>query len=799
MILKNTLAAVVIGTLFLIDPCSSVAQYNITELGRYDYQAARNSDLSNLWGYTDEAGNEYAIVGVNGNNNDPGGVAVVDVTDPANPQELFFYPGPASIWREVKVYNDHAYVTTEANSGGLTIVDLSPLPQSTALPATVWQAPDWETSHALFIDENGRLYLFGSSRGVGGAIMYDLTVDPMEPVEVGAFEQWYVHDGYARGDTLYAGHIYDGFFSIVDVSDPAAPVLLGTQPTPNNFTHNVWLDDSGDHLYTTDERTNSYVGSYDISDPTDIQLEDQLQSDPGSGTIPHNTYWLDHYLVTSYYTYGVVIYDVTHPENMIEVGHYDTSPNFQGDGFNGDWGVYPYFPSGNLICSDIERGLVILGPTYQRGCYLEGAITNANTSAPVAQATVIIEGLTVSDITGFDGLYATGYHMAGTYQVTVSAPGYVSQTVDNVVLMNGQITDLDVALVPLVSFALQGSVVDALTNDPVPNAQVLVYNDVYQFVANSDATGMFELPTVFADDYDVLAGAWGWQTVCPSTQSISSGTGVLTIQLPPGYYDDFALDLGWTVETNGASAGIWERGFPVGTSTQGNASNPDVDVSGDCSGQAYVTGNGGGGVGDDDVDDGSTTLVSPAFDASNMIEPHVRYSRWFFNGGGSGDPNDELRISLDNGLEVVEVELITAQTAGMGSWQSADIRIADFLVPTANIVMRVLAEDIDPGHLLEGGLDVFEVVELGVDGIADVSDLDIFVRPNPSNGQFEVRTTAFNATARLLDATGREMIARMRTLTGSWTINADHLNAGTYLLVIEEIGGGRSVQRVVIN
>ncbi|MBK7239250.1 MAG: carboxypeptidase regulatory-like domain-containing protein [Flavobacteriales bacterium] len=503
-------------------------------------------------------------------------------------------------------------------------------------------------------------------------------------------------------------------------------------------------------------------------------------------------------MVTSYYTYGVVIYDVTHPNNMIEVGHYDTSPNFQGDGFNGDWGVYPYFPSGNLICSDIERGLVILGPDYQRGCYLEGMITNANTSAPVGQATVIIEGLSVSDITEFDGNYATGYYLAGTYQVTVSAPGYVSQTLDNVVLVNGQITDLDVALVPLVSFALQGSVVDELTNDPVPNAQVLVYNDAYAFTATSDASGMFELSAVYSDDYDVLAGAWGWHTVCPSTQSINTGTGVLTIQLPSGYYDDFALDLGWDVETNGATAGIWERGFPIGTDLQGNTSNPDVDVSGDCSGQAYVTGNGGGGACDDDVDDGSTSLVSPEFDASNMIEPHVRYSRWFFNAGGSGTPNDQMQISLDNGLESVEVELITAQTAGMGSWQSVDIRISDFLVPTANMQLRVLAADDAQGHLVEGGLDVFEVVDTGIDRISDVPELEVYVRPNPSNGQFDVRSTAINATARLLDATGREMIVPIRSLNGMWTINADHLRAGTYLLVIEETDGGRSVQRVVL-
>src|SRR5690606_7637462 len=149
------------------------------------------------------------------------------ISDPTQPQEIFFVPGPSSIWREVKVWGDHAYITTEAEDGGVTIVDLSPLPQSTTLPYTVFLADDWNTSHSLFIDENGRMYIFGSSRGNGGAIMYDLTADPMAPVEVGEYDQWYVHDGYARGDTLYAAHIYDGFFTIVDVSDPASPQLLG--------------------------------------------------------------------------------------------------------------------------------------------------------------------------------------------------------------------------------------------------------------------------------------------------------------------------------------------------------------------------------------------------------------------------------------------------------------------------------------------------------------------------------------------------------------------------------------------
>ncbi|MEO7080235.1 MAG: choice-of-anchor B family protein [Flavobacteriales bacterium] len=421
------------------------AQTNISLLGHLDYQALRSTNLSNLWGYTDEEGNEYALVGVNGlGTPNSGGLSVVNVTDPANPVEVFFAPGPPSAWREIKVWGDHAYVTTEANFG-LQIVDLSPLPQSTELPVTVFQGQGWNTAHSLFIDENGRLYLHGSNRGNGGVIMYDLTQNPEAPMEVGTYDPMYCHDSFARGDTLYAAHIYAGTFTIVDVSDPAAPVMLGSSPTPSLFTHNMWLDDTGDHLFTSDEVANAFVGSYNVSDPSDVVELDRIRSDPGFSVIPHNVYWLDHYLVVSYYTYGVVIYDATHPDNLVEVGHYDTSP-YTGYGFHGAWGVYPFFPSGNLVISDIEGGLYVLAPTYERATWLKGLVTDAITGAPVNQALVTLVSSTAKDSTSFNGRYALGTADAGTYTVTVSAAGYPTATITGVELVQGVVTVLDIPL-----------------------------------------------------------------------------------------------------------------------------------------------------------------------------------------------------------------------------------------------------------------------------------------------------------------------------------------------------------------
>ena len=377
---------------------------------------------------------------------------------------------------------------------------------------------------------------------------------------------------------------------------------LGTRSTPNNFTHNCWLDASGQHLYTTDETANSYVASYDVTDPTDINELDRLQTDPGSNAIVHNTYWLNDYTVQSYYTEGVSIYDVTHPDNMVEVGHYDTSP-FTGGTFNGAWGVYPFLPSGRLLISDIEGGLYILGPTYVRGCYLDGAITDAQTTQPISGASITLVATTAGANSAFDGHYATGWATAGTYDVLVHKPGYVDQTITGVALQNGQTTTLDVALVPFVQFSYGGTVVEAGSNAPVEGATIALVGTDTTFVTTSDGNGVWTVP-MFSGNYAITAGHWGHHTVCLPDMLITDASLATTITLPVGYYDDFALDLGWST-TSTATSGDWVRDVPVGTTYNGAPCAPGADMAGDCAANAYVTGNGGGDAGTDDVDGGA--------------------------------------------------------------------------------------------------------------------------------------------------------------------------------------------------
>jgi choice-of-anchor B domain-containing protein len=211
---------------------------------------------ANIWGYADAQGNEYALVGTNT------GLTIVDVTNPQTPTLLFEVPSVTNFWREVKTWEGFAYMTTEGENAGLTVIDLNDLPNSIDYQVYTGDgdiANQLSTIHALHID-NAKCYLYGSNIGVGGMLILDLT-DPWNPTYLGQYDNYYVHDGIVYGDTAWTGNIYDGFFTVIDVSDPANPIELTQQETPGNFTHNTWLTDDRKYLLTTDEVSNSYLAS----------------------------------------------------------------------------------------------------------------------------------------------------------------------------------------------------------------------------------------------------------------------------------------------------------------------------------------------------------------------------------------------------------------------------------------------------------------------------------------------------------------------------------------------------------
>lgn len=789
------LPKLLIGAFAVLSSVVSMAQdLNVTFRSQLQYPG---HTCANICGYVDSLGNEYALVGVST------GMSIVDVTNPSLPVEVLAIPNIDNLWKEIKVYGKYAYVTTEGG-GGLQIVNLSSLPNTAGVTYHNWAPTIGGTGggtlgsiHALHIDGHFA-YLYGSNLFNGGAIAADLT-DPWNPVYAGVYEGTtasYVHDGYVRNDTLYAGHIYEGFFSVVDFTNKAAPVELANQTTPTAFTHNTWLSQNSRVLFTTDENDGSYLTSYDVSNLANIIELDRLQTTPGSGSIVHNTHIINvggnDYAVTSWYKDGFNITDVGRPHNMVEVGRYDTYSG-TGPGFEGDWGVYPYLPSGTIVVSNIDEGLFVFTPTYVRACYLEGMITDSLTGFPISGASIQILSTTVADASKIGGDYATGLPSpGGTYSVTYSKPGYASKTISGLTLAPALVTVQDVALSPLPTYAISGQVRIASTTTGIAGANVSIRNNDFSFSAVTDAMGNFSFPAMYADLYEVTGGKWGYVTSCAHSQTISGTSGPVIIELNPGYYDDFVFNFGWNVSGT-ASAGLWERGVPVGTFNGPVASNPGIDDSTDCSTEAFVTGNAGGTAGADDVDSGPTNLVSPNFDLSAFTDPYLNFTRWFYNGGGSGSPNDSLTISLNNGSTTVPVDITVGAAPFNSTWVHKSFKISTFLTPTATMKMIMRAVDRAPGHVVEAALDKFYISEgpsaIGITETENTSGM-ISAYPNP----FSLETTIaydikdqLSTDARIVvrDVTGRSIaVFPIDKANGTVTLNTA-VQSGIYFVNIE--------------
>jgi len=785
----------------LIIPFSILSQnsMNLLLMGSYEWTSV-NSEGSDIWGWVDANGNEFALVGLND------GFSVVDVTNGTNPIEMFYIPDINSTWRDIKTWGNYAYVTTESDTG-LLIVDLTDMTGNTYWHVKNFTNPttgasvEFTAAHNIYIDENGIAYIFGASSNTGsspadGAIFLDVDANPINPIYLGEWDDEYIHDGMTRGDTMYAGCIYAGELYIVDVSDKSNPQTLGTTPTPSAFTHNAWVSDNGEFVFTTDERSDAYLAAYDITDLNNIQEVDRIQSNPGSNSIPHNTHVDGNFLITSYYRDGTTVHDITYPNNMVEVAYYDSYPG-SGDGFDGNWGTYPFLPSGNIISSDINSGanqaakLLIYERQFQRACYVEGTVTDANTTNPIISANIEIINTSITSSTNVSGNYSSGIANSGSYDILFSKPGYVSDTITTN-LSNGNVTTVDVQLVPLTPFSANGIVTD-INGNGIANAHILVYNNDFSYTLTSDLNGNFNVANMYDGNYEVIAGKWGFITLC-TNENINSNSSNLTIVLQDGYYDDFTFDFGWSV-SGGVGAndpGRWERGIPEGTSSFGQNFNPDMDISLDCYDYAYVTGlTAGSQTGSNDVDDYNTILVSPLFDLTSNQSYFLNYHSWFANGGGGwgggSPPNDTFTVSISNGSSIVVLETKTANDTDLGQWNLRSYELDQYITLTSTMQLLIETADWDAqgGHWVEAGLDMFNISSSPQTNVENIVSEDIVLYPNPTKDKLIIKSPV-NGKLEIRNILG-EIINSYQKDAQIKIIDVSNLSNGLYIIMINDI------------
>ncbi len=785
---------------FLCAYFSMEAQLNMRLLDKIEY----SEDLNDVWGWKHPGtGVEYAIVGLRN------GVSIVSLADPENITEVAFIPGPRSTWRDIKTWGYYAYVTNET-SNGVLVINMTNLP--VAVDHFDWQPQisafggQLNTCHNLYIDEYGYCYLAGCNLNNGGVIYVDVFSKPGQPEVVGWGPSFYSHDVYARDNRLYSSEIYRGRFAVYDVTDKANPEFLAGHKTTADFTHNTWLSDDGMTIFTTDERPNAPVGAYDISDLDNIRLLDDFRPvlTLDDGVIPHNVHVWQDWLIISYYTDGGIVVDASRPSNLIEVGNFDSFFGNEG-GFNGAWGAYPFLPSGIVLISDINSGLYVLAPNYVRACWLEGVVTEEGTGKLLQDVDVKINSAQANFTnTDVNGKYQTGQALAGTFEVTFTKQRYEPKTV-RVDLSNGELTILNVSLKPLNLLTLSGLILDESTDLPVAGAEIFIENSDTTFTRTTSADGRISITDYFYGNQEIIVGKWGYHE--SSFNVAINGNTSFTQKLKPGYKDDFIFDLGWSSTADSrASSGFWERGKPVATIFDNETYNPGEDLPGDFGDQCYVTGNGGGDAGSDDVDSGSVFLESPKMDLTGYEKPVLTFYSWFANGGGtqgSGNINDTLTISCSNGSDTVVLKKIAGNQP---EWKKSEIRLSDFLDITSD--MKVVFETSDQtnrGHLVEAAVDGFLVRDEAATSTDNfVPELfKMAVYPNPASSffyiEYELPINTETAELKVFNGLGQLVHAEKLDRQNGLTAIGRNFQKGVYFAKITTQNGAQKVIKLIKN
>lgn len=675
--------------LLFILTLSSSAQNTLDSLGSFSY----NVGVNDIWAYEDELGNEYALVGLEN------GVSIVNVNDPSNLNEVFRAYSPFSSWRDLKVYKDYLYVTNEEDSG-LMIVDLSPLPQSNVLDFKYYRGDSWNeftTAHNIYIDDNGVGYVVGANRNNGGVIMLNLSSDPWNPAEINEIDDAYVHDVFVRNDTMVTSDVGDGMFSIYDVSNKNTPELLGRQFTKDKTTHNAWLSENGDYVFTTDEVNGGSIGSFDITDLNDIEELDDFKKNPDGVEMPHNVLVKDQYLFIAYYREGLVIADAQNPDNLIELVSFDTDKTKSGANSGGAWGVYPYIKNNRVLVSDMSNGLFVLGYDLDGGSFLEGKVTDLSTGFPLVNVNVDLLIAGATDDTNLNGDYKTGYTDDGLTQVIYSKAGYFPDTIQ-VNLVKNQVVTQNIQLEPLERFTLE---VNVNGIGDLSNTKLHLITKGFEEEYLSDNNGDFSIPNIFSGNFEMYIGKWGYKSACIH-DSISPLKKVFSIQLETGYEDDFSSDQGWEGIRKDLTS-IWQRTIPIGSYSTTNVQyDPDEDGSGlDCGSYAYCTGINPKVLPGSSTANGRDFLVSPSYNLSPNNDPVLSLNYWM---SFQWNSEDSLRFGFIVDQDTTYA-LSLSQQSDQREWKALSFNVNDYLSNYSSFQFVVFIEDSDYWNVIDAAID----------------------------------------------------------------------------------------------
>ena len=667
---------------FTSDNVSLYAWLDLNDLGG----AGNGNDC---WGYTSASGREYALMGVSNK------LVVVEITDPANPIIVGNVSHSNSLWGDVKVFGDYCYVVNESG-GGLDVIDLSEVDSGNITLVQRITSGGLSTAHNVAIDtDSGYLYLVGANLNGGRLIAYDLS-DPADPTfagQVPSTQGVNVHDAqivtyssgpYAGRQIAFASSGGTGL-DIFDVTDKSNMFRLSRTTYPNlSFAHQGWLSEDRSYFYLNDELDG--VNETVVFDVTDLENPVVVNTyNSGVASIDHNLYVNDGFVYEAEYTSGLRIFCADDPVNPIQVGWFDTHPENDDSGFDGAWSNYPFFASGTVIISDMNRGLFIVD--------VSDAVTAGALDFEYPQGRPAL----------IDPQGGTRLRIAvtGTCGATVAAG-----------------TGL-----------LHYDIGDGFMSTPLEDVSEGLFDAVFPAV---------DCPQVVSY-YVSMETTAGFTMADPpgapdSTFITTAAVGEVVVA-----EDDFEKDQGWTTENLGATSGQWQRGVPI--------NDPqwpyDPTADGDGSGQCWLTENVNNPNYPDpwntDVDDGAVRLTSNLIDmsADNILLSYEYYLRLTNTDGAV----DRLLVEISpNGDAGPWSTIATHTTDGGLEWRHHEITQVELEAVTeltAMMKIRFTANDADPQSIVEAGVDGLRVTslqcggscpaDLSGDGVVEAFDLALLL------------------------------------------------------------------------
>lgn len=333
---------------------------------------------NDCWGWSRD-GREFVLFGRSD------GTSIVEITDPVNPVMIADLPTASvpSLWRDIKVIGDHAFIVSEAGEHGMQVIDLDQVPTMEPMSELAMTAlyTGFGGAHNVVANpETQFIYGVGTNTFNGGLHIVDVS-NPADPTLAGAWDEFYVHDAqvvvYTGPDPDHNGKeiafTFNGFsgFHIVDVEDKTdCQTLSGLAGEEFIYTHQGWLTEDQRFILMNDEMDES-AGIAEqtrtwVCDVQDLDNPVLLGYHEGALSVTdHNLYTHNGLVYEANYYAGIQVLDIVNAANLQfeQVAFFDTNPFSDQTGTSGGaWSVYPYFESGNVAIST-QSHLFVVRPT----------------------------------------------------------------------------------------------------------------------------------------------------------------------------------------------------------------------------------------------------------------------------------------------------------------------------------------------------------------------------------------------------------------------------------------------------